>query len=191
MSKTWIITAALVLALVGLALADTAEKNFGSGASGTNWTSPNNIHADDNNDALYASASQDWLVDTTFAFADFHADSTIDSFLVILEGVSDGNSDAQRSYAFQMYDGGGTGDIIVGWFTTKNVRQVDTLRGTTNGIWGSSIDTWGEITGVDFGVQTAKGEVTTKSYDLDWIQIEVWVSVGGAPSAVSQVIMVE
>ena len=170
----------IVLLLPALAMGQTAEKNFGSGARGTNWTNPNNVHADDDADAEYGSAGMDWLVDTTFSFSTFHADSAIDSYLVILEGVSDGNSTEQRSYHIQMYDGIGTGDIITGDFTTKNVREVDTLRGTTNGIWGSTINTWGEITGADFGVQTQKSTTSTKGHDIDWIQIEVWVSEGGA-----------
>ena len=170
----------LLILLPALAWADTAEKNFGSGARGTNWTTPDNVHADDDADALYAAATQDWLVDTTFSFGTFHADSAIDSFLVILEGLSDGNSDVTREYHVQMYDGGGTGDVIAGFFVAKNSREVDTLRGTTNGIWGSTINTWGEITGADFGVQTRKSTTSVKSHDIDGIEIEVWVHAGVA-----------
>lgn len=172
-----VLCAATVFAASGDYVNPTANYDEGD------WTKTDSIYASDNNRASNAGTNTHRVGGKTFGISVTDG-ATIDSITVRTEGSSNGNS-ANRGVTIQLSkDGGGTrvGDAVTGNLnSTLAGEAVQTWRGTTNGLWGT---TWteAEVESANFCVTVKKNSTSgTATYLMDHIQVAIWwTGPGGA-----------
>jgi hypothetical protein len=163
-------------------MASTGATLPGSGTAtgtGTTWSNPGNITADDNTEATLPSgfgASQQ-LVATSFGFS--VSASSIDGIEVTV-GARYTASTIQAITA-QLRNASGT---LVG-----STKSVSVSSGTeTTYTLGGSADTWSasltqtDINDADFGVEISVSGVNTYAIAIDWVKIDVTYTTSTTPT---------
>ncbi|MFH1685992.1 MAG: hypothetical protein ABIE70_00545 [bacterium] len=157
-------------------LAATGDYNDPATASGTNWTDPTNVFADDGSRTIYANTTQDTLYVTNFTVG-VPSNAVIDSIYLRVNGNGAAVLAGGREIDVALTKNGSSyvGDLMYGALA-KDTDADLTGTGATNPLWGA---TWtpAEINATTFGVIIFKRNTSADAINIDHVQLKVFWTV--------------
>lgn len=168
---------AFVLALVPRALADTAGPRVCTASSGTNWTNPTNVLANDANYAVYNNAGSNPMNVTTCGFS-IPTDATVTGVQVRIIGCGTGSTAARRRIQANLLGAGTctaktTLNQALSTHCGGSGADTDQTVGATNDTWSCTALTASAVNATAFGVAITDNDGTANELDEQYVEITV------------------
>ena len=175
----------LLLLLFAVAYAATTGYTFPGSGSGSAWTNPGNITADDNTYAVNATTSTGYLVGSSYGFS-IPSGATIDSIAMQVEIYCSGGTQPATKQGY--YGVSKNGTSMAGDSIQYDCVNNSTITVADTSLWGT---TWTVTEANAIYSALHKGGTGTASHEVDYHQIEIWYTeeAGAAKSQVMRVII--